>query len=176
MLNYKWVTVCRKEGWVTNNYVNNYIIYNTFPFKSRTAVYVFMQGRGANSIPFLNFCSCLNVAAARSWEVWKETLRRKVEPSAFSFANVHTFMAGNKLDKKSSQEYQQYVSTGKFLLAKTACNISPFPRTDRSHLISQTVSLQTTTLLTSLMHATQWNGKAGTRMLIGASYRFMMDF
>lgn len=78
-----------------------------------------------------------------------------MEPSAFSLANVHTFMADNKLDKKSSQEYQQYVSTSKFLLAKTACNISLFPRTDRSHLISQTVSLQTTTSLTSLMRAAQ---------------------
>lgn len=49
---------------------------------------------------FKKLCSCLNVAAARSWEVWKQVWRGKAESSELSLAKVHTFMVNNKLNRK----------------------------------------------------------------------------
>lgn len=62
---------------------------------------------------------------------------------ALSFAKVHTFMVNNKLDRKVARNTNS-VCTGEFLLAKTSYNASPLPRTDRSDLISHSVSLQNT--------------------------------
>lgn len=59
------------------------------------------QGKGTYSLPFcFNFRSCLNVAAARNWEAWKQVWREKAESSALSFTKAHTFMVNNKLDRK----------------------------------------------------------------------------
>lgn len=129
-----------------DNYVNNYEIYTNYLFKP--VFYVGLTSWTACTGKEHLFSSFLkNFAPAKVLlQTEVENLEIKCEKEkqrALSFAKIHTFMVNNKLDRKVARNTNS-VCTGEFLLAKTSYNISLLPRTDRSDLISHTVSLQNT--------------------------------